>query len=73
MIRRLIRWLARKEIAEAYEAGALAENAEQRSQIAFALGQMQGHREAFDAIDDEVKGRPVTLEDVKAARRRGKH
>lgn len=61
--KRLVRWLARDEIAQAYETGsamtqALAmQQAEMLAQAAFARGQCAGRQEMYDHISDQVTAR----------------
>ncbi len=71
MIRRLIRWLARREMAAAFDDGYARGQAlaDQRERVAYALGELEGQKAAFDAIDNEVRGRRVPEEDVARARR----
>lgn len=59
MIKRLIRWLARKDIAEAYEAAALVEKGfnEARVQLAKELGELEGMRRACEQVEDVIRQR----------------
>ncbi len=78
-MKRFLRWLLREDLRAAFRAGQKSElvgieaEIEARCAVAYARGELAGQERAFDAIDDEVKGRPVTLEDVRAARKRGTH
>ncbi len=59
MIRRIVRWLARHEIAEAYLLGC------------HARGELHGQEQAFLAVEQEVGlNRRVESEDVAKARKR---
>jgi hypothetical protein len=80
MIRRLIRWLAREEIAAAYECGRsdFAREAEPGMQallqLAYAKGEHAGMERAFDAVEAEVGPyRKIEPEDVIRARKRRAH
>jgi hypothetical protein len=61
MIRRLIRWLARKEIDAAYEAAANVERGlmelrvEARCAVAKATGELEGMNKAFASIEEEIR------------------
>jgi flagellar biosynthesis/type III secretory pathway protein FliH len=67
-----VRWLARKEIGEAgalafeaiAEAGAARQLADMHKKLAFAEGQRQGHKEAFDSMEQQVYGRTDGYSDV---------
>lgn len=69
LFRRLIRWLAREEIAQAMEAGsqmtqAIAlQQAELLAQAAFANGQCHGRQEALDRLDAIVAARTAGFGD----------
>ena len=82
MIRRLIRWLARAEIAKAreegFEAGQLVRQmlgeveTKLRCDVAFARGELSGEQRAFDAMEAEVLsrgGQRIEMEDVAKARK----
>lgn len=55
--RSLVRWLARKEIESAFEAGAVwqgavsAPNVKIMEALAYARGELAGHQAALDALD----------------------
>ncbi len=80
--RRLVRWLARKEIAQAFEgvsqaamvvAGAMTSL---REQIAYGRGERAGMENAFEAMRQSVSersGREITAEDVERAKNRLVH
>lgn len=75
MIRKLVQWLARHEIALSFDAGYERGRmlCEQRERIAYALGELEGQKAAFDAIDNEVHGRRIEEEDVARARKGMRH
>lgn len=81
MLKALIRWLARKEISEAYEAGSAlgqvlaASDAMARCELAQARGVAEGQARAFDALEEAVRARMggvvdfVMPEDIKRAKK----
>ncbi len=84
MIRRLIRWLARAEIAKARDAGFEADclaqkflaeaQAKVHCELAYAKGEQAGMERAFEAVEAEVGPlRKVEPEDVIRARKRRAH
>ena len=80
MLRRLIRWLARREIRQAYNDAVLRQKlfdddeADRRCAIAYARGELAGQMQAFDAVEQEVGSRrSVEPEDVIRARKRRAH
>jgi hypothetical protein len=62
MIRRLIRWIARKEIARAYEAASLIERAfvDKLRELAQATGELEGMTKALEAMEQEIRVRDGT-------------